>query len=312
MKEKNPFKNSIEIVKIMSLSISIFFLFRLFSCGRAAPPVAKDMLFPQKPVIKRAIYRDEFLRVILKMEEDPYISHFSFIDKCTEREEKVKFIKGVNTYFFSFQVERGCEVFISAKNRYERGEDGIRLKIPEEVPLEKISDFSVSRFSNRVELGFENPVLVNIYRDVEELPINEKPLSGKSFIDYNVEATGQYRYGLRVVYYINGIEVEGEFSGWKEVPPVRELLLPPPEEVRAKIEGGKLVVEWMPVLNEELMGYNLYIYSKGKPVRINEAPVERSYFECKIEMDVERVGVSSVNRSGREGEVKWAKIKQRK
>jgi len=303
-------KSLIKTSRTIVFGILILVPIRFISCGRSAPPVAKDLLFPQKPVIKRAIYRDGFLFLLLKMAEDPYISHFSIIDKCSGREEKVKFLKGTETYSFSFQVDRGCEVFISAKNRYDRGESGIRLKIPEEMPREKISDFSVSRFSNRVEIGFENPVLVNIYRDVEELPINEKPLSGKSFIDYNVEGTEQYRYALRTVYYINGIEVEGEMSDWIEVPPATKLLLPPPDEVRAKIEGENLFAEWMPVLNEELLGYNFYVYSKGKILKINETPLERNHFEVKIgKMSVESVGVSSLNKSGIEGEIRWVKIK---
>jgi len=295
--------------KAISFSLLSLILFRLFSCGRSAPPVAKDMLLPQKPVLKRAIYHESSLLILFQMEDDPYISYFSIKDKCSGREEKIKFIKGVNTYSFSFQVDKGCEVFLSAKNRYDRGEGGILLKIPEKLPGEKVSSFSLSRFSNRVELIFDNPGLVNIYKNGGEFPINEKPLSGKGFIDYNVEVTGQYRYGLRVVYYENGIEAEGKISEWKEVPPATKLLLPPPDEVRARIKGGRLIAEWMPVLNEELKGYNLYVYSKGKIVKINEAPIERNDFECKIEMNVERVGVSSVNKSGTEGEIRWVKIK---
>ncbi len=287
----------------------IFVFLKFISCGRSAPPVAKDKLFPQKPSIKRAIYRDGFLFLLFKMEEDPYISYFSFIDKCSNREERVKFMRGVNTYLFSFQVERGCEVFVSARNKYGKEGGGILLKIPEEFPEKKVPDFSLSRFLNSVEIFFENPGILNIYRNDDVMPLNDKPLSGQSFTDHNVESLKGYRYTLRTVYYMNGIEVEGEPSQWKEVLPANFIVLSPPDELRVKREGKRLIAEWMPVIEEGLLGYNFYVYSKGKSIKINESPLKENRFEFSTELKVEKVGVSSVNKSGVEGEIRWVKIK---
>lgn len=293
------------------IALLFIFSFRIISCGRSAPPIAKDMLFPKRPLLKKAIYRDGFLFVLLKMEDEEFFSYFS-LKRCDEKEKRVESVKEGDTYFIRVEGKPGCSLLISTRNKYGRGESGVFLELPSEIPQGSPVNFSAVRFSNRVEILFPEEGFVNIYREPSkaDFPINDKPLRGPIFIDYNVEPEKEYRYALRSVYYINGIEVEGGIYDWKVVPSANALLLPPPLEITAKIDGRKVVVEWMPVLSEDLMGYNIYVWSEEKAFKVNALPVKETRFEFKQgELKGNRIGISSVNKMGGEGEIKWVKIR---
>lgn len=283
----------------------------LLSCGREAPPVAKDRLLPPPPLIKKVIFRDGILILFGEMRNKLYLSHLSAFNRCTGREEKME-PSGTEKFIFTIPVEPGCGIFFSTKNRYNKG-NGIWIEVPSEIPLPQPPDFSLSRFSGRVEVNLSREMKVNIYRSPghELIPVNEKPLSGTVFIDYSVESDREYSYSLRGVVEAGNLEIEGGASQWKKVPPAYAILLPPPEEVRITKKGKEILVEWTPVPSEELLGYNIYVVSGKLTMKITETPVKDNLYILKPPAfrtgAIARIGVSSVNRAGREGEIRWVK-----
>lgn len=273
-------------------------------CGRAGPPVAKDTILPDVPIIKRAIYRNGELRIVVRVEEGrTYAVKYENMCSGEIKEMRIK----ENNVALTVPSEEGCTINIYALNKYKKGRM-VSISIPRvEVPPAK--EVKAVVISDKVELRFEDTSIKNIYRipDSEEFPLNSAPIQTPFFIDHTAEGGKRYRYIVRNVVLVDGIEFEGEPFITPIIKVVDRTPPPPPLQVIVIKEKEGIKIEWTPSIVEDLAGYFVYIRDKSGAHRLTEEVLRDTFYYLNVK--TEWVGVSSVDTSGNESRIKWERIK---
>lgn len=277
----------------------------IYGCGRAGPPIAKDTILPPPPILKRAIYRDGKLNVIISVNKN-LTSKIRYENTCTGKAKTIK-TKKKNTLYLTIPVNAECSINIYALNPYNKGSK-ISIYVPNvKVPTAKRFEYTI--YSEKVELKFKDTFYKNIYRfpDRIQLPLNPSPVETHFFVDHHTKKSKTYRYIVRNVVISNSIEFEGK--PYKS-PPLRIIDTtppPPPFQVIAlKTEKG-IKVEWIPSIVEDLAGYILYIRNNHTIKRLTDVPLKDTFYYLRVK--TQWVGVSSVDTSGNKSRIKWEKVK---
>jgi len=285
----------------------ISMVFIMISCGRMGNPIAKDAVLPLPPAFVQGWNReDEAIILWGAPYEKRGLSGFEV--ECRDK-------KG--TLDVEYRVERIDELYIAVVKNFKvnglfqcrvysvnpygkrgGGSDDVVfqvLEVPEAEGFEVIpQDRSVE-----IILHSDGNSSFNIYRDNSILPLNDTPLKGR-FVDSPLENRRVYKYRIRRVLKTDCCIIESKAGDEKEVIP--EDHTPPAEissPILAIIEGGVRIC-WDPSPSEDIDGYNLYSFYKGKWIRLNDTIIKDTCFLKKGAKPLNRFKITSVDKSGNE------------
>jgi len=127
----------------------------------------------------------------------------------------------------------------------------------------------------------EEDFLYNVYRfndDVYPLePVNQTLLGTNLFTDHALQNGKRYRYEVRAVRLEGTMRWEGEGTSVEATPQDRTPPDRPRNLVATKKDDG-VMISWEKNAEADLLGYNIYRISSGKPEKLNKDPLTEPQF----------------------------------
>jgi len=112
--------------------------------------------------------------------------------------------------------------------------------------------------------------------------------------------------GKAVIYYLTEVdEVGNESEPTREVRAIPTDIFPPgaPIDLRIVTIGRKIKILWQPPLDDDIVGYNVWVRRKGsKWIRLNKRPIVKLEYLVSHPLLDGIYGVSCIDSSGNEGE----------
>nr|BAL58229.1 hypothetical protein HGMM_F55D02C29 [uncultured prokaryote] len=152
-------------------------------------------------------------------------------------------------------------------------------------------------------------VLFNIYRVDKSplIPVNFAPLADFYFVDNDVREGETYTYFVRPVTFDGNIIFEGEAYGPIQV--FNGTVKPSPPDFVDVMETDSMINAVWNMPGEDVDGFNVYLLCGKNLKKLNRDVIRGTAFSFKEEKTKGcSVGVSSVNRRGVEGEIKFSPL----
>lgn len=189
----------------------------------------------------------------------------------------------VNTLFFQLEIV--------GKNGNSNKTMPISVFVPDLVAPTKPKDFSGRAEKGKITLTWkansEKDILgYRIYRGLKNddkndmLLLNETPIKSTTYSDVFPE-----KAGTKFIYKIAAIDQSFNISetaeAWIQLPDV----IPPnaPVLLDAQVENKLITLKWTPILNDSIVGYDVYKMENERTTKITDTPVTSTTFTVRTE-----------------------------